>query len=572
MGLGGYSASFVAGSAGAFTDPYTPGSGTFAIVGNLTVSGTSVFSGTGTFIDDVAALFGTDGDASITYNVTDQTVDTLVVGLPAASNHVVFCQEADKAFDYSHGQAATPSVFVHSAAQNTGQWISLTHTGSVGLLATGAGSLQLAPVGNVVAINDNVRLRFGTSGDSQISYNPSQTPTSLYLGVSTESRGLIIAELTDEAVDLGHAQQVDPTIWLHSSDATDTSQYGALVHDQTDFVLTSGKGNIKLATNLARTVTAAITASVTQTQVGGTALTTDFNFVSTVANANDAVTMQTAVAGMEVTVANDGANILQIFPASGDDLGAGVDLSRTLDPNERIEFIARDATTWDVEASTEITHAEYTQGQNTNAFVMSVASQFHLYHSDTLAAGDVANWTFDGGGDGAVPAIASIVDGGGGEIDVTTSAAHNLAVGDVVSITNTGDAAYDIVHVVTSIGSATVFGVVAAFTATGTGSVNHGASLTCGVGQAGTYKVDIGASATSATNNETFDFCVFINAVAQTKTEIRRKFGTAADFGSFAKPALLTIADGDVVTWAIQNNDTAGNITVRNVTMVLDRK
>ena len=278
---------------------------------------------------------------------------------------------------------------------------------------------------------------------------------------------------------------------------------------------------------------------------------------------------------MEVSIVNNGANTLQIFPASGDNVGAGVDLSRTLEANERIEFIAEDGTTWDVEASTEITHAEYTQSQNATVFVIAKLGQPHLYHSATLAAGDVANWTFDAGGAGVVPDITAIADGGGGtSIDVTTGAAHGVVAGDVISITNssTSDANYDKVHVVASINGANEFNVVTTWGATATASLNHGASLTCGVGQAGAYKMDIGVSATTATNNEAFDFVIYINAVAQAKTEVREESKTAGLYSSWGKPALLTIADGDVVTWSIQNDDSAGNITVRNVTLVLSRK
>jgi len=91
--------------------------------------------------------------------------------------------------------------------------------------------------------------------------------------------------------------------------------------------------------------TAAITASTTQTQGNG-ALTTQNNQVSVVGSTNDTVTLPTAVAGREVYIVNDGANTLQIFPASGDDLGAGVDNSTTLVATENIRFITYDATNW----------------------------------------------------------------------------------------------------------------------------------------------------------------------------------------------------------------------------------
>jgi len=91
---------------------------------------------------------------------------------------------------------------------------------------------------------------------------------------------------------------------------------------------------------------AGITASVTQTQGNGP-LTATLNEVSTVANVNDTVTLPTAAAGAEAYIANNGANTLQIFPASGDDLGAGVDTATTLASGSNIHFIAYDVTNWE---------------------------------------------------------------------------------------------------------------------------------------------------------------------------------------------------------------------------------
>lgn len=94
-------------------------------------------------------------------------------------------------------------------------------------------------------------------------------------------------------------------------------------------------------------VTAGITASTTQTQGQG-ALTKRINEISTVANVNDTVTLPTAVAGIEVIVINNGANTLKIFPASGDNLGAGVDTSTTLAAGSNVTYVAYNTTNWEV--------------------------------------------------------------------------------------------------------------------------------------------------------------------------------------------------------------------------------
>lgn len=94
-----------------------------------------------------------------------------------------------------------------------------------------------------------------------------------------------------------------------------------------------------------RTATSGITASTTQTQGQGP-LITEINEVSVVANVNDTVTLPTASPGRRCVVINNGANTLQIFPASGDDLGAGVDTATTLATGSVLRLDAYDATNW----------------------------------------------------------------------------------------------------------------------------------------------------------------------------------------------------------------------------------
>ena len=94
-----------------------------------------------------------------------------------------------------------------------------------------------------------------------------------------------------------------------------------------------------------KSVTAGITAAVGSAQGDGP-LTTEVNQISTCANAGDAVTLPTAVAGLEVTIINNGAQAADVFPASGDNLGAGVDTAASLAAGANITYVAYDATNW----------------------------------------------------------------------------------------------------------------------------------------------------------------------------------------------------------------------------------
>lgn len=105
-------------------------------------------------------------------------------------------------------------------------------------------------------------------------------------------------------------------------------------------------GELSAGTFIVRGVTAGITASTTQTQ-GQQPLTRQINEVATCATANDVVTMPTAAAGREITIINNGAQTLQIFPATGDDLGAGVNTSVTLAAGSNVTYVAYNATNWE---------------------------------------------------------------------------------------------------------------------------------------------------------------------------------------------------------------------------------
>lgn len=81
-----------------------------------------------------------------------------------------------------------------------------------------------------------------------------------------------------------------------------------------------------------------ITASTTQTQ-GQQPLLAKVNNVTTVANDNDTVTAPALVPGRPFEVFNNGANILQVFPASGENLGAGTNTAVLIPPGGKAMWI-----------------------------------------------------------------------------------------------------------------------------------------------------------------------------------------------------------------------------------------
>lgn len=97
----------------------------------------------------------------------------------------------------------------------------------------------------------------------------------------------------------------------------------------------------------AANVETGITASTTQTQVGGYALTKRFSIVATAANTNDAVTLPTGTTGRTVTVVNNGANTIKIFPPSGGNIsGAGANTAVTQATTVNKTYYCYDGTNW----------------------------------------------------------------------------------------------------------------------------------------------------------------------------------------------------------------------------------
>ena len=89
----------------------------------------------------------------------------------------------------------------------------------------------------------------------------------------------------------------------------------------------------------------AITASVIQTQ-GKQTLTHNINEISVCATTNDVVTLPPCAPGLRVLVINNGAQTLQIYPSSGDDLGGGANASTTLATTKSAEFVGYNNTNW----------------------------------------------------------------------------------------------------------------------------------------------------------------------------------------------------------------------------------
>ena len=102
--------------------------------------------------------------------------------------------------------------------------------------------------------------------------------------------------------------------------------------------------------------------------------------------------------------------------------------------------------------------------------------------------------------------------------------------------------------------------------------MDQGATLIVNVGVGGDYLVLWSVSATAATNNDIFDFAVHVEAAHQSSTNQRNKFAVGADFQTMSGVSIITVNDGEHVSFMIRNSTPgSGDITLRDFTLVLVR-
>ena len=87
----------------------------------------------------------TAGDAygSFMPRSTVQTIHTTALTTGTTSNGILICESQDTGFNFEHALQTNPTIYLHSANQSTTQWMSLTHNQTNGVIAAGAGGVQI---------------------------------------------------------------------------------------------------------------------------------------------------------------------------------------------------------------------------------------------------------------------------------------------------------------------------------------------------------------------------------------------------------------------------------------------
>jgi hypothetical protein len=117
-------------------------------------------------------------------------------------------------------------------------------------------------------------------------------------------------------------------VWVDDTDVP-------LVYDGTEWIPMVGFG-----------ATSGLTAATTQTYAAAIQLPYGVSQTSVCANVNDGAKFPSAKAGRIVLHANDGVQTEKLYPFSGDNLGAGVDVAITIAAGLTGFWFAIDSTNW----------------------------------------------------------------------------------------------------------------------------------------------------------------------------------------------------------------------------------
>jgi hypothetical protein len=186
-------------------------------------------------------------------------------------------------------------------------------------------------------------------------------------------------------------------------------------------------GSVQVTTSFQTSATNTISAAGA-TQGTATALTTDYNVVTTVA-ASTGVVLPTGLAGRNIIIVNRGANTLNVYPAVGGTIDSlATNSPTTLSPNQTLTIESITATQWYTVSNTGVTSGVSTFSAGTTGLTPSAATSGVVTLAGTLviANGGTNSSTALSGSSIMISNGTSIVQGAAG---TTTTVLHGNAAG-----------------------------------------------------------------------------------------------------------------------------------------------
>ena len=332
------------------TTPALTGSGDLTVTGNTDLEGV-MSVGNGAAVDanvgltvNYATPVGSDSalvNISGTVNIDDGTSDINVVDITPTG--VVFT-DSNTHPNCSTVEIDRPNVTIGSAT--------VTQSASLRIVRpplTGTNNYALLVDAGDSKFDGTILLPSGTAADPALAWsNDKDTGLSNSSNeIIFSSNGTLRAKIRNSGIRLINGSLVDPSYSFLNDTETGlrlraTDELSCVVGTEDALVLIQANDQAYPVWH----TTAGITAFATGGQANAVLLGSAINEVSTVATTADSVKLVSAEAGIKMTIINNGANAMDVFPATSDNLGAGVDTAVSLAAGANITYISYDVTNW----------------------------------------------------------------------------------------------------------------------------------------------------------------------------------------------------------------------------------
>ena len=258
-------------------------------------------------------------------------------------------------------------------------------------------------------------------------------------------------------------------------------------------------------------------------------------------------------------------NHININAVGGDTIeGNGFRVLEAL--NNAITLYSGGGTEWHVLQATSVSHfGEIHVHDNSTATTIDTISIPHLIQG-LFSEEDSEGFDFVAGSTGPIAAFAEYSTVVSGTTQVT-DVDHGLATGALLSIA--GTTSYNGVFKVTIIDTDNFY-IIDTFVADdGTGTWYEGDKVVNSTGKTAKHMVEFHGFGTPETNNDILAFHLYKEATVLESLESKGKFTSSTDVKPMSASGLVTLADGEAITFAITNTTGAGDFTMEHLNIVI---
>lgn len=204
-------------------------------------------------------------------------------------------------------------------------------------------------------------------------------------------------------------------------------------------------------------------------------------------------------------------------------------------------------------------YAELYKYADANKTIIDTADVFHALQD--LTEGLSLGWTFAAGVRGTDITLQETQDAGAATL-MTTTADHNLSVGDFVTITGTTN--YNGPGEILTVPTSTTFKINLPFVADdATGTYSRGDSFHCDSGYGGIYNFEWSVTTEPDAANKALTGAIMINDSVCNKCRSRDYF-SKSEYESAGSGSLIDISAGDSVSIVMKNITDAVDMTIRH--------